>query len=78
MANPEPLLDRPQHLDRVPRTPEELIAMGAEIISEYLDPENLASQNDPTDRFWPRTDAREFRAFSPSPLRPSCPLRSGD
>jgi hypothetical protein len=31
-------LSKPLALDRVPRTPEELIAMGAEKMSYYLDP----------------------------------------
>lgn len=50
MANPEPRLDLPQHLDRVPRTPEELIAMGAEIISDYLDPEGGLTDREVVDR----------------------------
>jgi hypothetical protein len=50
MPNPEPLLERPLHLDRAPRTPEELIAIGAEIISDYLDPEGGLSDRDVVDR----------------------------
>ena len=50
MANPEPRLDCPRHLDRVPRTPEELIAIGAEIISDYLDPEGGLTDRDVIDR----------------------------
>ena len=50
MASPEPRLDRLQHLDRVPRTPEELIAKGAEIISDYLDPEGGLSDRDVVNR----------------------------
>ena len=33
-------ISRPLVLDRTPRTPEELIAMGAEKMSDYLDPES--------------------------------------
>ena len=50
MAKPEPLLDRSPHLDRVPRTPEELIAMGAEIISDYLDPDGGLTDREVVDR----------------------------
>ena len=50
MANPEPRVERPRHLDRVPRTPEELLAIGAEIISDYLDPEGELSERDVLDR----------------------------
>ncbi len=50
MANPVPQLARPMHLDRVPRTPEELIAIGAEIISDYLDPEGGLTDRDVVDR----------------------------
>jgi hypothetical protein len=50
MAHSEPLLERPQHLDRVPKTPEELIAIGAEIVSDYLDPEGGLTDRDVVDR----------------------------
>jgi hypothetical protein len=33
-------ISRPLVLDRTPRTPEELIAMGAQKMSDYLDPES--------------------------------------
>ena len=32
-------LNHPELLDRAPRTPEELIAIGAEIMADFLDPE---------------------------------------
>lgn len=50
MANPEAQLNHPLHLDRLPRTPEELIAIGAEIISDYLDPEGTLTDRDVVDR----------------------------
>jgi hypothetical protein len=39
-------LSQPLSLDRSPRSPEELIAMGAEKMSDYLDPEGGVTDRD--------------------------------
>jgi len=45
MANRDVQTDRPLHLPRVPLTPEQLIALGAEKMSDYLDPESGVSDH---------------------------------
>jgi hypothetical protein len=39
-------LNHPELLDRVPRSPEELIAIGAEIMADFLDPEGGLTEHD--------------------------------
>jgi hypothetical protein len=43
-------LDKPEFLGRAPRTPEELIAMGAEMVADYLDPSISMSAEDLANR----------------------------
>jgi hypothetical protein len=52
MANPHANenLNRPELLDRIPRTPEDLIAIGAEIMADFLDPASSLSEHDVVDR----------------------------
>ena len=40
----------PTVLDRLPRTPEELIAIGAEIMAQFLDPDGGLTEHDVVER----------------------------
>jgi hypothetical protein len=43
-------LNPPEFLERTPRTPEELIAIGAEIMADYIDPEGGLTKEDVVQR----------------------------
>jgi hypothetical protein len=45
MVDKQPNLSPPAALNRVPRSPEELIAMGAEFMAEYVDPRSAISDH---------------------------------